>query len=55
MPNARFLCDNKHQKKKKKIIKLNFQNNTLNTTNLTGKLCKIEDKIIHTEENIILN
>lgn len=33
-----FLYVNKH---KKRNIKLNFQNNRLNTTNLTCELCKI--------------
>ena len=38
----------------KSNIKLNFQNNRFNTTNLTGKLCKIgKDKIIHTVEKIV--
>ena len=32
----------KKKKKNKTNIKLNFQNNGLNTTNLTDKLCKIE-------------
>ena len=42
--------------KKKKNIKLNFQNNWLNITNLASELCKIEkDKIIRTIENIFLN
>lgn len=48
-----FLYVNKH---KKRNIKLNFQNNRLNNTNLTGELCKIgNDKIIRTVENIVLN
>ena len=42
--------------KKKQSIKLNFQNNRLNTANLTGELCKIgKDKITCTVENIVLN
>ena len=42
--------------KKTRNIKINFQNNRLNTTNLTGELCKIgKDKIIHIVENIVLN
>ena len=45
---------NKH--KKKKNIKLNFWNNKLNRTNLTGKLCKIgNNKIIHTIEIFFKN
>ena len=28
-------------------IKINFQNNRLNTTNLTGELCKIGKKTIN--------
>ena len=43
-------------KKKKKNIKLNFQNIRLNTKNLTSELCKIwKDKIICIVENIVLN
>ena len=43
-------------KNPKKNIKLNFQNNMLNSTNLTSKLFKIgKDKIIQTVENVILN
>ena len=54
--NRFFGVYNKYKKKKKKNIKFNFQNNRLNTTNLTGELCKIrKDKIICTIENIIIN
>ena len=43
-------------KKKKKSIKLSFQNNRLNTTNLPGELCKIgKDKINCIIKNIVLN
>ena len=37
-------------------MKLNFQNNWLDTTNLTDELCtRGKDKIIHTLNNIGLN
>ena len=40
---------------KKRDIKFNFQNNRLNTTNLTGSLYKIEkNKIILTVDNRVL-
>ena len=43
-------------KNKNRNIKLNFQNNRLNTMNFTGELCKTgKDKIIHIVENIVLN
>ena len=44
-----FLYVNKHKKEYK-------THSRVNTTNLTGNLCKIgKDKIIHTVENIVLN
>ena len=43
-------------KEHKKYMKLNFQNNKLDITNLIDELCKIgKNKIIHTIENIFLN
>ena len=40
----------------KNNLKFNFQNNSWNMINLTGKLCKIgKVKIIHAVENIVLN
>ena len=39
-----------------KNVKVSFQNNRANITNVTGELCKIgKNKVINTVESIVLN